>query len=89
MFVILLVLLVVASSTSCSNGCLNEKGTVIWVRQADSSTFVNGCKTEASAWDILSFYCTKGYNITHHAMSDQIKWYSYGVQHYSWTIVSY
>lgn len=51
-------------------------------------THVNGCATGDSAWDILSHYCDRGYEIGHHTMSDQIRWYGYGIQHYSWTLVS-
>lgn len=83
-----LVIILLFGAVFCDHsGCRREKSKVLWIRQAARSTFVNGCHTDVDAWDILSFYCDNGYKITHHAMSDNIKWYSTGVQHYSWILV--
>ena len=80
--------LLFVSGVLCARDCKQETGRVIWIRQTETSTFVNGCMTDVSVWDILSSYCDNGYKITHHAMSDNIKWYSNGIQYYSWTLVS-
>ena len=67
--------------------CINEESDVVWIRQVYRTTHVNSCSTEDATWDILTHYYKKGYEISHHAMSDQIRWYGEGRQHYSWLLV--